>query len=64
MTSGRHKVIIEFDAGDGPPRGWISVDGGGQRAFYGWIDLTAHLESLAGRSACPRDAHTRVERGV
>jgi hypothetical protein len=57
-------VIIELDAGDGPPQGWISVDGGRQRAFYGWIDLTAHLESLTGPSARPGDAHTRVERGV
>jgi hypothetical protein len=64
MSSGRHRVVIEFEAGDGPPHGWISVDGGNQRAFYGWMDLTAHLESLSEPSARPGNPHARVERGV
>jgi hypothetical protein len=64
MSSGRHKVVIEFEAGDGPPRGWISVDGGRQRTFYGWMDLTAHLESLSGLSPGRGDPHARVQRGV
>jgi hypothetical protein len=57
-------VIIEFETGAGPPHGWISVDGGGQRAFYGWMDLTASLESLSGSSSRSGDPHARVERGV
>jgi hypothetical protein len=39
-------VVIELDASGGPPNGMISVDGGRQNAFYGWIDLTAQLEAL------------------
>jgi len=49
MSSGRHTVTIELDASSGPPHGSISVDGGVQRAFYGWIDLTARLEALTRR---------------
>jgi hypothetical protein len=50
MSSGRHTVIIELDASGGTPQGGISVDGGRLRAFYGWIELTAYLESLTGSS--------------
>jgi hypothetical protein len=58
-------VIIELEADGGPPRGRIRIDGGRQRDFYGWIDLTAHLESLTERaSPPPRDPDTRVQRGV
>jgi hypothetical protein len=64
MSSGRHRVVIEFEAGNGTPHGWISVDGGQQWAFYGWMDLTAHLESVTGGSSSPRDPDTRVERSV
>jgi hypothetical protein len=56
--------VIEFEAGNGTPHGWISVDGGQQWAFYGWMDLTAHLESVTGGSSSPRDPDTRVERSV
>jgi len=49
MSSGRHTVTIELDASSGPPHGRISVDGGVQRAFYGWIDLTACLEARTRR---------------
>ena len=49
MSSGRHTVTIELDASSGPPHGCISVDGGVQRPFYGWIDLTACLEALTSR---------------
>jgi hypothetical protein len=38
--------VIEFEASGGPPHGRISVDGGLERAFYGWMDLTAQLEAL------------------
>ena len=46
MNSGKHRVTIELDASSGPPQGSISVDGGAQSAFFGWIDLTARLEAL------------------
>ena len=39
-------MVIELEASEGRPSGLISVDGGRRRAFYGWIDLTAQLESL------------------
>ena len=66
MSSGRHTVTIELDASSGTPRGRISVDGGVQRAFYGWIDLTARLEALT-RGRLPNSAggpHAWVERRV
>jgi len=46
MRSGRHTVIIELDVTHGPPSGLITVDGGRESPFYGWIDLTARLEAL------------------
>jgi hypothetical protein len=46
MSGGSHRVVIEFDATGGPPQGRISVDGGREQAFCGWIDLTARLGSL------------------
>jgi hypothetical protein len=61
MHSGRHRIEIELDATDGPPQGRISVDGAGEEAFHGWIDLTARLESLRQRSA---EADARVEPGL
>ena len=65
MHSGRHTVIIELESGGGPPQGRISVDGGRQRDFYGWIDLTARLEPLTERaSPPPPDPYARVQRGV
>jgi hypothetical protein len=46
MHSGRHTVLIELDSSGGRPQGLITVDGGREVAFYGWIDLTARLEAL------------------
>ena len=46
MHSGRHRVVIELEASEGPPQGRISVDGAGEQAFHGWIDLTARREAL------------------
>jgi hypothetical protein len=62
MSSGRHTVVIELEALEGPPSGSISVDGGAKLAFYGWIDLSAQLESLTRPSPCPPGPHARVER--
>ena len=47
MHSGSsHRVVIELEASEGPPQGRISVDGAGEQAFHGWIDLTARLDAL------------------
>jgi hypothetical protein len=61
MHSGRHTIVIELDDAEGPPQGRISVDGAGEQAFHGWIDLTARLEALRQGSA---EADAGVERGL
>jgi hypothetical protein len=62
MHSGSsHRVVIELEASEGPPQGHISVDGAGEQAFHGWIDLTARLEALRQGSM---EADARVEPGL
>ena len=61
MQRGSHRILIELDETDGPPRGRISVDESRPQAFQGWIDLTSRLESLRRGSA---DADARVEGGL
>jgi hypothetical protein len=61
MARGSRRVVIELDATDGPPQGRISVDGMQQRAFHGWIDLTACLESLRHPPGTPAGATGNVD---
>lgn len=61
MPSGSHRVVIELEASEGPPQGRISVNGAGEQAFHGWIDLTARLEALRQGSA---ETDARVEPGL
>lgn len=61
MHGGRHKVVIELEASEGPPQGRISVDGAGEQAFHGWIDLTARLDALRQGSV---ETDARVEPGL
>jgi hypothetical protein len=49
MDGRSYRIVIDLDATDGPPHGRISVDGARQHCFYGWMDLTARLESLMRR---------------
>ena len=63
MQNGRRRIVIEFDATDGPPQGRISADGARKWAFHGWMDLTACLEALR-PSARAAKSDARVERGL
>jgi hypothetical protein len=43
---GRTRVTVEFDSGSDPMSGRMLDEGGGSRAFTGWLGLAAALANV------------------